>query len=366
MKLALVGPSHPYKGGIAQHTTELAHRLVAAGHEVEIWSWKRQYPARLYPGEQRVPGSVPELPPFAATTEPLSWDRPVGWVAAGRRGRRSGFDALVLTWTTPIQGPAYLGLLAGWHSAGLRGGAGSVVGVCHNVLPHEPRPGDAQLTRAVLRRCRGLLVHSDAQAAVARTVAPDTAVATSPLPPPPLTTGTARAPGVRRTLLFFGLVRPYKGLDLLLRALPPDTRLIVAGEFWTPVAEIASLVESLGLGERVELRPGYVAADALPALFAEADAVVLPYRSGTASIVTDLAHANGVPAVVTRVGTLADSTRDGVDGLVVPPGDVPALAAALASLYDGVTLRRLQSAVEAPDGDALWDGYVRALGGLLA
>lgn len=362
MKLALVGPSHPYKGGIAQHTTALAHRLDAAGHEVHIWSWKRQYPAKLYPGEQRVPGSIPELPLFSATTEPLSWDRPLGWVAAGRRGRRERFDAVILTWTTPIQGPAYLGLLAGWRHAG------PVIGMCHNVLPHEPRPGDPQLTRAVLRRCRGLLVHSDAQAAVARTVAPHAAIATAPLPPPPLssTTATPRVPGVRRTLLFFGLVRPYKGLDLLLRALPAGVRLIVAGEFWTPVAEIASLVAELGLGDRVELRPGYVAAEALPALFAEADAVVLPYRSGTASIVTDVAHQNGVPAVVTRVGTLADSTVDGVDGLVVPPEDVPALTAALASLYDGSTLTRLQAGVRPPDADALWGDYVHALEDLLA
>ena len=361
MKLALVGPSHPYKGGIAQHTTALAHRLDAAGHEVEIWSWKRQYPAKLYPGEQRVPGTVPELPPFANTTEPLSWDRPVGWVAAGRRGRREHLDAVILTWTTPIQGPTYLGLLAGWRHSG------PVIGMCHNVLPHEPRPGDPQLTRAVLRRCRGLLVHSDAQAAIARTVAPRATVATSPLPPPPLTlTGVDREPGVRRTLLFFGLVRPYKGLDLLLRALPAGVRLIVAGEFWTPVAEIEALVAELGLTDRVELRPGYVAAEALPALFAEADAVVLPYRSGTASIVTDVAHANGVPAVVTRVGTLADSTRDGVDGLVVPPEHVAALAAALASLYDGATLQRLQEAVRPPEVDALWGDYVAALEGLLA
>lgn len=360
MKLVLVGPSHPYKGGIAQHTTQLAHELDAAGHEVEIWSWKRQYPARLYPGEQRVSGP-PELPPFPATSEPLSWDRPAGWFAAGRRGRLGGTGALVLTWTTPIQGPAYLGLLAGWRKAG------PVIGVCHNVLPHEPRPGDAALTRGVLRRCRGLLVHSAAQARVAHSVAPGAALATSALPPPPLTTAAGpRGPGLRRTLLFFGLVRPYKGLDLLLRALPAGISLIVAGEFWTPVVETEGLIASLGLTGRVELRPGYVAAEALPALFAEVDAVVLPYRSGTASIVTDVAHANGVPAVVTRVGTLPDSTRDGVDGLVVPPDDVPALAAALQSLYDGATLQRLQGSVDRPDGGALWAGYVRALGDLLA
>ncbi|MCK9902687.1 glycosyltransferase, partial [Frankia sp. Cpl3] len=88
MRIAIIGPTRPYKGGIAQHTTELAHRLTARGHDVRIESWSHQYPARLYPGQQRV--DTPEGTPFAATAYPLSWRRPDSWFRLGRRLRRRG------------------------------------------------------------------------------------------------------------------------------------------------------------------------------------------------------------------------------------------------------------------------------------
>lgn len=361
-RLVLIGPGHPYKGGIAQHTTALAHRLVEAGADVQVWSWRRQYPARLYPGEQRVPGSVPELLAFAGTTEPLAWDRPLGWFAAGRRARVEGTDAVVLTWTTPVQAAPYLGVLAG-----LSGGVRRVA-LCHNVLPHEPSRLDRPLARAVLSRCQGLLVHSLEQAHQARQLAPRAEVRVAALPAPPLPTAGHGAAGTR-SLLFFGLVRPYKGLDLLLRALaeprvPADVRLIVAGEFWTPVREIRAQVDALGLGDRVELRPGYVPAADVPDLFAAADAVVLPYRSGTASVVPDLAHSHGVPVVASRVGTLGSAVRDGVDGLLVSPGREEELADALARLYADGLLARLRAGVRPPDADAMWSAYTTALLGL--
>lgn len=362
MRFALVGPTHPYKGGIAQHTTELAHRLAGAGIDVAVWSWLRQYPARLYPGEQRVPGSTPESPPFPATSEPLSWDRPLGWFATGRRAR--GLDAVLLTWTTPLQAPPYLGLLRGLH------GAAPAVALCHNVLPHEPRASDRRLARAVLGRCAGLLVHSAVQAEVAAGVAPRARLGVAALPPPVLPVSAVAQGEATRTLLFFGIVRPYKGLDVLLRALarpevPADVRLVVAGEFWTPPEQVRALVGELGLAGRVELRPGYVAAADLPDLFAGADAAVLPYRSGTSSIIPDLAQRHGLPVVATRVGTLGDAVHHDVDGLLVDPEDPVGLGAALARLYDGQTLARLRAGVRPADRDARWAAYVETLLGLV-
>jgi glycosyltransferase involved in cell wall biosynthesis len=357
VRIVLVGPAHPYKGGIAQHTTALAHHLAAAGHDVQVWSWKRQYPARLYPGEQRVPGEVPELAVFQPTTEPLSWHSPLGWLRAGRAGRRA--DAVLLSWTTPVQAPPYLGLLAGLA------GRTPVVALCHNVLPHEPNRVDRPLATAVLRRCAGVLVHSAAQQELARALAPRTPSAVATLPPPGLG-GPSGVPHDRTgRLLFFGLVRPYKGLPVLLRALArTDWSLTVAGEFWgAELASTQALVEQLGLGGRVQLRPGYVAAGDVAALFATTDALVLPYLSATASIVADLGHAQGLPVVVSDVGTLASSVRDGVDGLVVTAGDEDDLVAALQRL--SMSYEELQAGVRPPDADALWTSYVKVIGGLL-
>ena len=364
MRIAIVGPTHPYKGGIAQHTTNLAHRLQRAGHDVEIVSWLRQYPDRLYPGQQRVTGD-PEVELFSPTTYPLSWNRPDGWFRVGRRLKTS-FDLVVLVLVTPVQG-APLTVLA----RTLRGGP-KVVALCHNVLPHERSRVDEVLVRGVLRRVDGVLVHSDREASRAAELT-SAQVQVSPLPPPH-TFADQGAGSVAldvdrpatRQLLFFGLVRPYKGLDVLLRALPdvPDVRLLVAGEFWGGTESTVSLLQSLGIADRVTLRPGYVDAAEVPALFQGSDALVLPYRESTASWNGSLAHENGIPAVATRVGTMAQQLRDGVDGLLCEPEDPASLAAALRRLYEPGVLPALRRGITKPDGEGQWRDYVGALGRL--
>ncbi|GAA2912701.1 glycosyltransferase [Streptosporangium fragile] len=364
MRIAIIGPTYPYKGGGAAHTTELAHRLAAAGHDVVIESWRAQYPSFLYPGRQTV--EAPDGEPFPRVRRDLDWRRPDGWVRAGRRLRSA--DLVILAVLSPVQVPPYLGILAG-----LRRRA-RVVALCHNVLPHERKPYDTPLMRALLRRVDRVLVHSEGQAALARELAPAPVTVAEMAPHLPAPSrepagGPAEGPAqghspsgrVHRRLLFFGLVRPYKGLDLLIRSLPDGVSLRVAGEFWGGLAETEALVAELGLGDRVELRPGYVAAPDVPGLFADVDALVLPYRSGTASQQVWLGHERGVPVIATRVGTLGDHVTDGVDGLLVEPGSVEALRAALARFYEPGEPERLRAGVKAVDPEPYWAAYVDAL-----
>ncbi len=383
MKIALVGPAHPYKGGGARHTTELAHRLASAGHDVVIESWRSQYPSRLYPGQQTVSEAEGAL--FAFTRRRLAWYRPDGWFAAGRRLRSA--DLVVFALLTPIQVPAYLVVLSGLGlRLSRRRASGRTAVICHNVLPHERRPGDVVLVRALLRRVGAAVVHSDSEAKVARSLVPDVRVVVAALPPhlpaapempshvvDPAKVSRPRDPasahpgatgegGVR--LLFFGIVRPYKGLDVLLRALaeaPPGVTLTVAGEFWGGVVDTERLIEELGIGDRVTLRPGYVPASEISAVFAAADALVLPYREATASQNALLAFAHGVPVVTTTAGSLAEQVRDGVDGITVAPGSADDLLRALRSLGEPGTLGRLRAGVRPPDPDQDWDAYLSAL-----
>jgi glycosyltransferase involved in cell wall biosynthesis len=360
MRIALIGPAHPYKGGGARHTTELAHRLAAAGHDVIIESWRAQYPQRLYPGQQTV--DVPEGEPYPRTYRRLAWYRPDGWLAAGRRLRTA--DLVVFVLLTPIQVPAYLAVLST-----LRRTRTAVI--CHNVLPHERRPGDVPLVKALLNRVDTVIAHSAAQAAQAKDLAPGATVRTVAMPPhlpttPPIhdaERGADPAPAHPR-LLFFGIVRPYKGLDVLLRALaqaPSQVTLTVAGEFWGGPEETAKLIADLGLASRVTLRPGYVPADQLPALFAAADALVMPYREATASQNALLAFAHGVPVVTTTAGALAEAVRDGVDGLTCAPGDAEDLARVLTAISDPRTASRLRAGVPAVDPEPGWAAYLRVL-----
>ncbi|NUP80848.1 MAG: glycosyltransferase family 4 protein [Nonomuraea sp.] len=351
MRIAIVGPTHPYKGGGAQHTTELAHRLAAQGHDVVIESWRAQYPSFLYPGQQTI--SEPEGTPYPKTARRLDWRRPDGWYAAGRRLRSA--DLVVLAVLSPVQVPPYLGILAGI------GRKVRTVALCHNVLPHERKAYDQPLMKALLRRVDGVLTHSEEQAGLARELAPGKPVRVAGLPPHLPSTTAEKAAQVHRRLLFFGMVRPYKGLDLLLRALPDDVALTVAGEFWGGLDETRALIDELGLGDRVELRPGYVAAADVPKLFAAADALVLPYRSATASQNVWLGHEHGVPVIATRVGALADHVTDGVDGLLVEPGDAGALREAIERFYASGEPERLRSGVKAVDPEPFWAAYAGAL-----
>ena len=354
--IALIGPAHPYKGGGARHTTELAHRLAAAGHDVVIESWRAQYPRLLYPGQQTVDAAEGE--PYPRTHHSLAWFRPDGWLAVGRR--LASADLVVFALLTPFQVPPYLTILAG---LGRPPGRPRTAAICHNVLPHERRPGDVALTRTLLSRVDTVITHSAGQAAQARELAPGATVLTVPIPPhlpvadsEDLDAERAGVHAEQCSLLFFGIVRPYKGLDVLLRALagaPAHITLTVAGEFWGGTQPTEQLIAELRLRDRVTLRPGYMPATGIPALFAAADALVMPYREATASQNALLAFAHGVPVITTTAGALAEAVRDGVDGLTCAPDDAEDLLRALKEISDPQTAQWLRAGVRAWDPETV-------------
>lgn len=353
MRIAIIGPAHPYKGGIAQHTTELAHRLTAAGHDVDIISWRMQYPF-FYPGQQFV--DEPELPLHKNTKHVLSWRNPAGWAKWGKRLR--AYDRVVFVWWVPtIHAPVYWGML---KALGKK--RPPVTLICHNVLPHEPRPGDRKLTAAVLKRCDQVIVHGHSQAKLAEQLSgkPVTAL---PLPLPHLKISKKAKKGVTNELLFFGFVRPYKGVDVLLKALKqvPDINLTIAGEIWGDAKTYTKLIDELKLEDRVTLKNGYVPANQLAELITDADAVVLPYRSGTASWNVNMAFAYGTPVISTKVGSLSEQVRDGKDGILCEPDSVEWLAQAIKSFYEPGTPEKLRKNVPAISADNDWNRYVLAI-----
>lgn len=370
LRVAVVGPTHPYKGGVAAHTTSLAHELAEAGHDVTLVSWSHLYPSRLYPGEQAVPGGAPDLEPFPRTVRALSWARPDTWVRTGRRLR--GFDAIIVVHVIPAVVPAHLALLraAGvgrraTSTAAVRSTGPRSVVIAHNVLPHEQHPGDRALMRSLFERVDAVVVHSDSQARLGHELgAPRVSVAD--LPPhlpggPPVERPPHDGPP---RLLALGMVREYKGVDLLLRALAqvPDLTLTVAGEMWGESGEtVKSLARDPRLAGRVEVHGGYVPADRLASLFASHDVLALTYRSATASQNALLGQRHGLPVLASNVGTFGQQVRDGVDGLLVPPGDEAALVAALRRLAEPGYADKLRSEVRSPDLSGPWARYVGAI-----
>jgi glycosyltransferase involved in cell wall biosynthesis len=357
VKITLVGPTFPFKGGVAQHTTELAKRLANDRHEVRILTWNAQYPKRLYPG--RLEASEPEGMPFDRVERRLNWYNPIGWWRAGRALR--GPDHLaVICMITAIQVPAYLMLVA----AARRAGATPVV-ICHNVIPHDAGRWQQWLNGLLYRRVGPTLVHSDREAALADGLGADPiAVAELPFFFPVEIPRVVQRDAPAHRLLFFGFVRPYKGLDVLIEALARtehDISLLAVGEFWDPIEKYRSQVERLGLSTRVTLEDRYFAADEIPGLFAGVDALVVPYRSGTGSQHPDIGHLAGVPVIASDVGDLAGAIDDEIDGVVCPPDNPAALAHAIDSLYRPGVLSAMSAAAAGPDVDAQWSTYTSAL-----
>lgn len=377
MRLVVIGPVWPYRGGIAQHTALLARALADHGHDVRLLTYRRLYPRWLFPGRTVVdPSTQPVAAAAEAIVAPL-W--PPSWWAAARAVRRADPDAVVVVWWVPFFAPFVVGLR--WL-LGRSAGRPPLVLICHNVLPHDAAGGASRLlTRLALRRADRWLVHATPLIeAVGALVGPRArrpgAVARAALPLHHLApdgqamgAGAPTAAGPHPpTLLFFGLVRPYKGLDVLIDALAlaardvPGLRLVVAGEFWQPSTTFAAQAARHGMADAVELRDRYVPNEAVAALFAAADAVVLPYRAATSSGVLTLAIEHGVPMIVTAVGGLPEVVVDGDAGLVVPPEDPAALAAAIVRLFRepglAETLRAGARQARARIG---WDAYVAAL-----
>ena len=179
---------------------------------------------------------------------------------------------------------------------------------------------------------------------------------------PVFESGVPATPPSGRTILFFGLIREYKGLDVLLRALAeiPDARLVVAGDPLDPVEPLQRLADGLGLADRVEWRLGFLPDEQIPQLMAEATLVALPYRKIDSSGVLATALGHGRPAVVTDVGGLPDAIRDFGAGRVVPPEDASALAAAIRELLEEDELAKASAGAEAARRALTWDGAAAA------
>jgi len=355
--VVLVGPSHPYTGGIAQHTTRLALEVEARGASVVVESWKSQYPKFLYPGNATVPDGKPEvgLPPRLRSK--LTWYNPFSWWHAGWRNKTA--DWVGLNIPTPFFAIPYLVLL--WAL----GRKSKTAAIVHNVLPHESSPFDRILMGLLLTRFDLVILHNEQARNLAHSlgVQPERVVVRSlpsPWPAEKMTPSPTRGSGKTR-LLFFGTIRRYKGLELLLEAVAkvPEVELTIAGEFWGSQEPYEETIDRLGLRSRVNIRPGYVAASDFPEVFAHADVLVMPYRSGTSSIVRELAFQLGVPVIARDVGSIAEGIFHDSNGLVVKKNSPKSLVEALQMAADQKTVNRWRKGVgDQRDKQATqWEAY---------
>jgi len=371
--LMLVGPVAPYRGGIAHFTEALGQALQARGHQVSALSFRRQYPRWLFPGRtQTEPEPIAPSMPAAYVLDPLrpwTWWQGARWIQAQRP------DLVVFQYWMPFFAPVY-GTIAG----GLRRRGVPAVALVHNALPHERHMLDATLSRWFLRRCRARIVLSEAVARQLATLGlPADVQLVHPVDPRygpvrPRTEARRRLglPPDAPVLLFFGFVRRYKGLDVLLEAMPairtalPDVQLLVAGEFYEPADRYRARIRELGLSSCVHLYDRYIPESEVAWYFSAADLVVQPYLSATQSGVVPMAFHFERPVVVTAVGGLPEVVPHEVAGFIVPPGDPDALAGAVVRFFREGWAERLTEGVRRLRARYGWEPLCKTLEQMLS
>ncbi|MEG1864354.1 MAG: glycosyltransferase [Alistipes sp.] len=351
MKITVLGPAHPYRGGLASIMEILARTFQRRGDEVDLKTFTLQYPALLFPGKSQIVDTPP--PADLRITRCVNTINPFNWLRVGRRIRRERPDFVLMKYWTPFMAPCF-GTIAR-----IARGNGHTKVLCQidNVEPHEHHFTDTLFNRYFLRAVDGFIymseqVHSELQAYTAvpalfsphplfenfgQRVDRQQACARLGLTP------------TRNYVLFFGLIRDYKGLDLLLDAWTELRRsggtegrkLIVAGEFYASKERYLRQIADNDLQEEVLLHDWFIPDEQVKDYFSVADFVVQPYKTATQSGVTQIAYQFCVPMVVTNVGGLPEIVPDGRVGYVCQP-DKDSVAEAMGRMWSGDALTRFR------------------------
>ena len=345
MKIVILGPAHPYRGGLASIMETMAREYMRRGDEVRIYTFSLQYPSLLFPGKSQTVDTP--APTDLHIERVMNTCNPLNWIRLGLRLRRERPDMVLMKYWTPFMAPCF-GTIAR-----IARGNGHTKFICQidNVEPHERQIIDRPFNRYYLRAVDGFVYMSEQVHGELREY---TAVPALFSPHPMFSNfgerveraEACRALGLDANLqylLFFGLIREYKGLDILLEAWSRVRRdgqkLIVAGEFYDDKERYAPLFARLGAS--VVLHDRFIADADVKYYFSVADALVLPYRTATQSGVTQIAYNFHLPMIVTDVGGLPEIVPDDKVGYVCPP-TVEGVMDAIEQLYKEGNLDRFR------------------------
>jgi glycosyltransferase involved in cell wall biosynthesis len=370
MNIIIIGPAYPLRGGLATYDERLARALQAAGDRVRIVTFSLQYPDFLFPGQTQF--STEPGPTDIDIEVSLNSVNPLTWWQVGRRLRRERPDMVIFRFWLPFMGPA-LGTVARL----VRGnGHTRVVAITDNVIPHEKRPGDGPLTRYFLSACDGFVTMSRSVLSNLQQLGFGNKPALyrphplydnfGPAKPKAEALAALSLPAQFQYVLFFGFIRAYKGLDILLEAMADPrvtalpVKLIIAGEFYEDAAPYEALIKKHHLESRLVRATDFIPNEQVANYFSAADMVIQPYKNATQSGVSQVAYHFGRPMLVTDVGGLAELIPHGVVGYVVPP-TASAIANALVDFYTHNREEALAAGVRQEARKFSWEVMVAAL-----
>ena len=342
MKIIIIGPAHPYRGGLATFNECIAQQYQKEGEEVRIETFTLQYPSFLFPGKTQY--TTDPAPQGVEIVRTINTVNPFNWIKVGKRLRKENADLVLLRYWMPFMAPC-MGTIGRIIRKNKKT---KVVGLVDNIIPHEKRVGDSMLSNYYVKGMDAFVVLSDAVKEELRQF--DKEKHCLVLPHPTYDhygkllskQEAAQLLGLDASaqyILFFGFIRDYKGLDILMRAYADErmaernVQLVVAGEFYNNADKYHALEKELGLTGKIHWFSDYIPNEEVTRFFSVADLVVQPYKTATQSGISQMAYHFEKPMVVTEVGGLPEIVPHGKVGYVVPI-DSQAVADAIVDFYD--------------------------------
>jgi glycosyltransferase involved in cell wall biosynthesis len=341
MKVIILGSAHPLRGGLASYNERLAREFIRQGHSVQIYTFSLQYPEFLFPGTSQY--SDAPAPDDLYIHVKVNSVNPLNWYKIGKEIAKLNADLLIVKFWLPFMGPC-LGTIARLVK---NNGKTKVISILDNIIPHEKRIGDFALAKYFVNSVDGFIGMSDS---VLQDLNKFNTSKPRQFSPHPLFDNFGEAINKveayeklglavnEEYILFFGFIRDYKGLDLLLQAMADErvrnlnVKLIVAGEFYTDSKPYAEMIDQLGIRDKLILKTDFIPDNEVRNYFCAADMVVQPYKHATQSGVTQICYHFDRPMLVTNVGGLPEIVPHGKVGYVVEPNP-KAIADALVDFY---------------------------------
>lgn len=329
-KIVILGPAHPLRGGLATYNERLCNAFLSKGHQTSIYTFSLQYPSILFPGKSQysdepAPSNL-DIKVVINSINPFNWFK-IGWELKNLKP-----DIIVVRYWLPFMGPC-LGTILRLVKLNKHT---KIVCIADNIIPHEKRIGDSLFTSYFIKPIDGFITMSEKVLADLDLF--NIPNKTRQYIPHPLYDNFGEIINKKNAkeflgldmeinyLLFFGFIRQYKGLDLLLHAMAqlnnPKFKLIIAGEFYENAQPYLQLIKDLGIEDKIILRTNFITDSEVKYYFCSADLVVQPYKSATQSGVTPLAYHFEIPMIVTNVGGLTVMVPDGEVGLIAEPNEL--------------------------------------------
>jgi glycosyltransferase involved in cell wall biosynthesis len=368
MKIIYIGSAHPLRGGLAAFNEHLSKKLQDLGHDVTLYSFSLQYPSVLFPGKTQY--TTEPAPEGLRIRTIINSINPLNWIKVGKMIREEKPDLILLKYWLPFMGPCFGTILRiankNKHSR--------VICILDNLIPHEKRPGDLAFTKYFIKPV-------DAFLAMSRKVLADVQVLSdkpSVYTPHPIYDnygeGVPQSEARKQLgldpnekyLLFFGFIRKYKGLDLLLEAMADrriqaaGIKLIVAGEYYEDKAPYEEIISKNKLEASVKLFTDFIPNEQVKYFFSAADLVVQPYKSATQSGITQIAYSFEKPMVITNVGGLAEAVPDGKVGFVAEPNP-GSIADAILKFFQPDSIPDLKENLQKEKAKYSWDAFIQVL-----